>query len=664
MDFSPIENFYDSTGRFFLVAKLCPTLQTCLDMDRLYRVGFGEDLPLLHIDHIRILENGTSFGIFNDSKEMIAFRSFLFDWRYSNPLDKPFFKGHENYFYSNHTVIHPHFRNCAVADKIAELTRKQVCEKEKRGMRTSVSPWNLRGLAFHGKSGFRITSFIPDLFGPGEHRFQMVLEKRDQPDWYKKRNHYKDLLLREKELPKDQSKSHNKYKVLKLEGQKNLFSENCDLIENLGKFLNEKYYEGIVLIPSRLIDLEEDENSAFLILENNKNKDLVQSTHFRKQIKYSTFYGLSQNSLFENIEGEYHTLEYALEHANQCFESAPSNSDFITFSDSLNSSPMMDDLDLGKFAESRLVKIYPNDFEIYKNIFAFDSTASFTGSIKDHATELVASFVKSQEHIEGLVLASTGNMGASEAAGMTIIGKNAHIFLPKSTPQWKIAKIEKFGGEVHVVTGNYDQAVIKAREFVQRNKQFIYGGETVLRLWGNALIAKVIVDLMEDYPDYLFIPVGDGAQYYGFVLGFTYLIEKDYLTLRKKFPKLIGVQVDGANPIYRSVRDGSDRIRPIVPKTSADAIAIGDPLYGKKIINWIARNPELGEIMSVSEKGIPIALSDIEKNTGILLEASSSVVWIALMEKIKQKQISEENKSVLLFTGGSSYSQLNEPHFG
>ena len=37
--------------------------------------------------------------------------------------------------------------------------------------------------------------------------------------------------------------------------------------------------------------------------------------------------------------------------------------------------------------------------------------------------------------------------------------------------------------------------------------------------------------------------------------------------------------------------------------------------------------------------------------------------WIALMEKIKQKQISEENKSVLLFTGGSSYSQLNEPHF-
>ena len=97
MDFSPIENFRDSTGRTFMVAKLSPTLKTCRYMDRLYRVGFGEALPLLHADHIRIIENGVSYGVFNNLKEMIAFRSFLFDWRYSNPLDKPFFHAHEDY---------------------------------------------------------------------------------------------------------------------------------------------------------------------------------------------------------------------------------------------------------------------------------------------------------------------------------------------------------------------------------------------------------------------------------------------------------------------------------------------------------------------------------------------------------------------------------------
>ena len=140
MDISPIENFRDSTGKSFLIAKLAPTLQTCRDMDRLYRIGFGENLPLLHVDHIRIIEKGVSFGIFNNSKEMIAYRSFVFDWRESNPLDKPFFQAHENYYYSNHTVVHPSYRNGAVANKIGEVTRQLVFENENLGMRTSVSP--------------------------------------------------------------------------------------------------------------------------------------------------------------------------------------------------------------------------------------------------------------------------------------------------------------------------------------------------------------------------------------------------------------------------------------------------------------------------------------------------------------------------------------------
>ncbi len=445
MDFSPIENFRDSTGRTFMVAKLAPTLKTCRDMERLYRIGFGEDLPLLIVDHIRIIENGASYGVFNNLKEMIAFRSFLFDWRCSNPLDKPFFHAHENYYYSNHTVVHPHYRNGAVANKIAEVTRQQVCKKEKRGMRTSVSPWNLRGLAFHGKSGFRICSFISDMFGSGEHRFQMVLDKSDQPDWYSKINYYKELLRSEKEFSEGHCKVNKKFQLIKLEGQKNFFSDNRDIIKNLETYLNEKYYEGIVLIPARLIEPEADEKSAFLILEKNENKDILQSTFFRKQIKHSNFCGLSKNVFFENLQGELHTIEYAMEHANQCFELAQTNSDSTTSLDSSNVSPLKNDLDLVKFAESRLVQIVPNNFDMYKNIFAFDSTVSYTGSIKDHATELVANFIKAQEDIEGLVLASTGNMGASEAAGMTFIGKNAHIFLPESTPQWKIAKIEKFG---------------------------------------------------------------------------------------------------------------------------------------------------------------------------------------------------------------------------
>ena len=68
-----IENFSDNARRHYLLAKLAPTVQTCRDMDRLYRVGFGESLPLLHVDHIRIIENGVSYGVYNNLKEMIAY---------------------------------------------------------------------------------------------------------------------------------------------------------------------------------------------------------------------------------------------------------------------------------------------------------------------------------------------------------------------------------------------------------------------------------------------------------------------------------------------------------------------------------------------------------------------------------------------------------------
>ncbi len=663
MDFTPKESFHDSDGRFFLLAKLAPTSKICRDMDRLYKIGFGEKLPLLYVDHIRMIEKGVSFGVFNELNEMIAFRSFLFDWKQSNPLDKPFFQAHENYFYSNHTVVHPNYRNGEVANIIAEVTRMQVCEKEKRGLRTSVSPWNLMGLSFHGKSGFRICSFVPNMFGTGEHRFQMVLEKNKKPDWYQKRSYYIKLLRGEKLVTGDHVEDFGEYKYIKLVSQKKTFSENNDLIKNLSIYLNDKYYDGISLIPERFLDSESKENSALLILKKNKNKNIRRSEYFCKEIKQSTFSEININTLYKNLKGEIHTIEYALENADQCFEIAPPISDRVISPDSSNILPLKDNLKMVKFAESRLVKIVPNNCEKYKNIYAFDSTVSYTGSIKDHATELVASFVKAQDHIDGLVLASTGNMGASEAAGMTFIEKKAHIFLPESTPEWKIAKIEKYGGKVHVVKGNYDQAVLKAREFVEDNKKLIYGGETVLRLCGNTLLAKIMVDQLEDYPDFLFIPVGDGAQYYGFLLGFNYLIEKGYLGHRKRFPSLVGVQVDGANPIYKSFQDGADQIQPIVPQTSADAIAIGNPLYGKKIINWISHNPGRGEIMSVSEQGIPKAQSEIEDVSGIRLEASSSVVWIALQEKIKQNQISKENKTVLLFTGGLFESPPNEPHF-
>ena len=113
----------------------------------------------------------------------------------------------------------------------------------------------------------------------------MVLEKNEKPDWYEKRSYYIKLLRGEKFVPGDHSEAFGEFKSIKLVSQKNIFSENNDLIKNLSIYLNEKYYDGVSLIPERILNPEADENGALLILEKNKNKDIRYSEYFCKEIK-------------------------------------------------------------------------------------------------------------------------------------------------------------------------------------------------------------------------------------------------------------------------------------------------------------------------------------------------------------------------------------------
>jgi len=90
--------------------------------------------------------------VVNEMNELIAQRSLTMNWRDSIPLDIPFYENHNGHAYCNHTVIRPDYRNSSVALKIAEYTIKWFNEIGSPGGRTSVAPWNLRNIVYHGKS--------------------------------------------------------------------------------------------------------------------------------------------------------------------------------------------------------------------------------------------------------------------------------------------------------------------------------------------------------------------------------------------------------------------------------------------------------------------------------------------------------------------------------
>src|SRR2546428_4512171 len=85
-------------------------------------------------------------------------------------------------------------------------------------------------------------------------------------------------------------------------------------------------------------------------------------------------------------------------------------------------------------------------------------------------------------------------------------------------------------------------------------------------------------------------------------------------------PRIYGTQADGCAPIVRLVREGADAIVPVVPKTIARSIAIGNPadgLFAKRAIvesgGWAA---------AVPDDGIVAAIRLLAEVTGIFTETA------------------------------------------
>ncbi len=632
----------------FQIIQFRPTPASLIAIDHLYRIGFGDHLPLTRADHVQMMERGVVFGVLNEKGEPVAMRAIVFDWYDSIPLDPPYFEGHKDYAYCNHVVIVPEHRQSEVGHLIGLYTKEWLRQNFVGNARLSVAPWNLKSLGFQLKNGWVITDLALDLYGEGQHRFHGVLENVAH---FKESNEGTSWLskIKDGDVPLvDNAEYRGDSFLIKLSSEK-LFYNPAQNSSNqlLQHYLNNSLYKGVALFSGREID---QSNDSFLLLTKDGTKNLTRFNGL-SHMKNSRFQGIRDGILCKSDTGELHSLEYAIDHPLDCFEfdyPAPKHLD--------DKAPFLSHPFHDKARWCSIQAKEKSRFQAIPGItgaevYSFDATHCLTQSIKDHASEMVATFMSMQSHLKGLVLATTGNMGASEAAAMAAIDKQTVAFIPAETARKKIEKLARFGAEVQMVDGNYDQTVIEAKAFAKANPQFIYSGEGVLRLEGNKGLAQQVVDRLGSYPDFVFLPVGDGAQYYGFLKGFQELQETGYEGWTANPVKLIGVQAAGANPIYQAFKNGKKCFEALTPHSKACGIAIGQPLYGKQILETLLKEPRRGEIVQTAEEDILPAQKEIVAQTGIYVEEASAVVWSALQEKLENKSISPTSKVVVIFTG-------------
>jgi threonine synthase len=245
-----------------------------------------------------------------------------------------------------------------------------------------------------------------------------------------------------------------------------------------------------------------------------------------------------------------------------------------------------------------------------------------TGSFKDRGSSL--EITKAVEYgKKKVVLASTGNMGASIAAYAAFAGLDCRVYVPNIVGPAKIKQIQAYGARIQVVDSDYSQTMKQAEEYVINHPDSFLTGDYPWRGEGTKTTGFEIADqLYWHVPDVVIAPIGNGTLIWGIYEAF---MDMYAVGIIEHTPVIIGVQVDGCRPVVDAWEMGSVEIIPVDdPETVANAIACGDPIDGLGALRAIRETN--GVAVSVSDEEV-LKARDFLGEHGIFVEPSGAVAY-------------------------------------
>ncbi|MFZ0661336.1 MAG: threonine synthase [Acidobacteriaceae bacterium] len=280
-------------------------------------------------------------------------------------------------------------------------------------------------------------------------------------------------------------------------------------------------------------------------------------------------------------------------------------------------------------------------------IFAKHQGMNPTGSFKDTGMTTALS-VAYERGFSWVACASTGNTSAAMAAYAARAGMRSLVLIPEGKIAWgKLSQALDYGALTIQLKTDFDGCVEVLSEVVRRAPVYLLNSVNPYRLEGQKTPALEMAEQMDwAVPDHLIVPGGNLAN--SSALGKAFL-EMKQLGLTDRVPKVSVVQAEGANPLYRSMRDsGGEKLVPVEADTRASAIRIGNPASWKKAVKVIRATG--GWVEQATEAEIALAKSEIGAE-GIGCEPASAVTLVGLKKFLASGKIDVRESVVLLLTG-------------
>lgn len=240
-----------------------------------------------------------------------------------------------------------------------------------------------------------------------------------------------------------------------------------------------------------------------------------------------------------------------------------------------------------------------------------------TGSFKIRGSYFKISQLTDEERANGVIACSAGNHAQGVALAATKKGIKSIICLPDGAPISKVEATKRYGAEVCLVKGVYDDAYNKALQLKEeKNMTFIHPFNDPDVIAGQGTIGLEIINQLPNV-DVVVVPIGGG----GLIGGVAYTIKQ-----LKPDCRIYGVQAAGAPSMEHSIKDDTIETLDYV-NTIADGIAVKTP----GDLTYDLCKEYVDGIVTVSDDEIALAILTLIEQQKLIAEGAGAVPVAAVM---------------------------------
>lgn len=270
------------------------------------------------------------------------------------------------------------------------------------------------------------------------------------------------------------------------------------------------------------------------------------------------------------------------------------------------------------------------------DIYLKPENLQVTGSFKVRGACYKISQLTDEEKSRGVIACSAGNHAQGVALGASFNKIKSLICLPDGAPISKVEATRRYGAEICLVPGVYDDAYQKAIQLRdEHGYTFVHPFDDENVIAGQGTIG---LELLEQLPgvEVVLVPIGGG----GLASGVAYAIK----SLNPKV-QVWGVQAAGAPSMYQSLVD-HQILRLNAVNTIADGIAVKEP----GVLTYDVCQKYLDGVVTVTEDEICAAILALIEQQKMVAEGAGAVsVAAAMFNKVPIAG----KKAICIVSGGN-----------